>query len=318
MKSPFCKKYGLPNHHIVMPLMLRVMQQKEIWTSRELAMATVEALDISAEQKQQKYNLGDEPVMINRAMWALSDLRIGGLVETASRGVVRVTPLGRALFEQHGENFTHTLLYAQEKYIAHGAQRAALKQDSTELKQKNSLALMEDFDQDIDPFEAIHTQVQRLNDDLSAELFERILNESPVFFEHLCAKLLVAMGYKGTHGSAIVTKASGDGGIDCMVSQDALGTSTVYVQAKRYAPGNTVSRNDIDTFYGALRRIRASCGVFITTSSFSSTAEEAAKGFSIVTIDGAALIRLCLKYYVGVRPKQTLTLYMIDEDFFEE
>ncbi len=37
-------------------------------------------------------------------------------------------------------------------------------------------------------------------------------------------------------GTATRTHLSNDGGID----QDALGLSRIYVQAKRYAPGNTV------------------------------------------------------------------------------
>ena len=50
------------------------------------------------------------------------------------------------------------------------------------------------------------------------------------------------MGYSGKHGTAVVTSKSNDGGIDGIINQDPLGTSTVYVQAKRYHETNTIGR----------------------------------------------------------------------------
>jgi restriction system protein len=91
----------------------------------------------------------------------------------------------------------------------------------------------------------------------------------------------------------------------------------VYIQAKRYQSTNKIQRQDIEGFYGALKRIHADRGVFITTSGFSKAAEEAAKGFSIVLIDGIKLTDLMLQYNVGVRIEATYALYEIDEDFFE-
>jgi len=73
----------------------------------------------------------------------------------------------------------------------------------------------------------------------------------------------------------------------------------------------------LDGFYGALKRIHADCGVFITASAFSKVAEEAAKGFSIVLIDGIRLTDLTLQYNVGVRIRETYSLYKIDEEFFK-
>jgi len=166
--------------------------------------------------------------------------------------------------------------------------------------------------------EIIHEQIQNYNQIVATELLEKIIQSEPVFFEHLVKDLLVAMGYKGEHGSAIVTTASRDGGIDGIINQDPLGTSTVYFQAKRYNHGNTVQRQDIEAFYGALSRIRANRGVFITTSRFSKAADETARGFSIVLIDGIMLTDLMLQYNVGVRSKKNYVLYDIDEDFFEE
>ena len=53
---------------------------------------------------------------------------------------------------------------------------------------------------------------------------------------------------------------------------DALGLDAVYVQAKRYAPGNTVGRPAIQQFVGSLTGEGATKGVFVTTSAFSADA----------------------------------------------
>ena len=59
-------------------------------------------------------------------------------------------------------------------------------------------------------------------------------------------------------------------------------------------------------------------GVFITTSTFTSDAYEAAKGLNIVTIDGDALTNLMIQYRVGVEEAKTYYLYRINKDDFTE
>ena len=49
-----------------------------------------------------------------------------------------------------------------------------------------------------------------------------------------------------------VTGRSGDGGIDGTIREDALGLDEVYVQAKKYAEGNTVGEGDLRNFAGAI------------------------------------------------------------------
>ena len=68
---------------------------------------------------------------------------------------------------------------------------------------------------------------------------------SPAFFERLIVKLLLAMGYGGSQdNSGRIVGQSGDGGIDGVIDQDALGFDRFYVQAKRYALENAVGEPD--------------------------------------------------------------------------
>ena len=68
---------------------------------------------------------------------------------------------------------------------------------------------------------------------------------------------------------------------------------------------NVVGSPEIDSFSGALRRKRADRGVFITTSSFTSGAKEAAKQLNIALVDGEMLTNLMVQYKVGVQVQQT-------------
>ncbi|MDU8979796.1 MAG: restriction endonuclease, partial [Lactobacillus paragasseri] len=115
-----------------------------------------------------------------------------------------------------------------------------------------------------------------------------------------------------------VIEKSNDGGIDGIINQDPLGLRTVYVQVKRYSEKNIVGSPEINSFFGALRRKQADRGVFITTSSFTNDARDAAKQLNIALVDGEMLTNLMIQYKVGVQIRQNYELYNIDDDFFEE
>ena len=58
--------------------------------------------------------------------------------------------------------------------------------------------------------------------------------------------------------------------------------------------------------------------LFITTSSFTRSAEEAGKKFNIKLIDGETLTKLMIEYKVGVQVQDTFELLEIDNDFFDK
>lgn len=143
----------------------------------------------------------------------------------------------------------------------------------------------------------------------------------PTRFEQLIVDLLLAMGYGG--GRQEMGRRlgrSGDGGIDGVIDEDALGLDAVYVQAKRYAPGNTVGRPAIQQFIGSLTGEGATKGVFVTTSAFSAEARDYAARVQhrIVLIDGPRLARLMVAHDVGVRTRQTCAVKTVDEDYFAD
>lgn len=148
-----------------------------------------------------------------------------------------------------------------------------------------------------------------------------MLAGTPAFFESLVVRLLIAMGYGGSVNDldrALVGK-SGDGGVDGVIDQDPLGLDRIYVQAKRYASDNNVGASAIRDFFGSLDRFKATKGLFVTTSSFSSAARETADLLSkrIVLIDGPQLARLMIRHDVGCRVEERLTIKKLGEEFFD-
>ena len=129
------------------------------------------------------------------------------------------------------------------------------------------------------------------------------------------------MGYGGTYADAgRAIGQSGDDGVDGVIDQDPLGTDQIYLQAKRYADGNNIGAPAIRDFYGALSLKKAHKGIFVTTSAFSAAATQTARdlGSRIVLIDGIQLTKLMIRYNVGCREEEVLSLKKLDEDFFDD
>src|ERR1700730_15856762 len=143
---------------------------------------------------------------------------------------------------------------------------------------------------------AAHRQIETT---LAQELLDRIRSAPPDFFERLIVNLLLSMGYGGSVADAgRALGRSGDDGVDGVIDQDALGLDRVYVQAKRYQFGSNIGPGAIRDFFGSLDRHKAAKGLFVTTSTFSSSAKETAEFLSkrIVLIDGEQLTRLMIRY----------------------
>ena len=102
-----------------------------------------------------------------------------------------------------------------------------------------------EFDESDDPTELIEAGIQSFETDAAAELIRRLQEQHPDFFEQVVVDLLNAMGYGGAEQRGQRIGRSGDGGVDGVIDQDALGLSQIYVQAKRYAADKAVQRPEL-------------------------------------------------------------------------
>ncbi|MGI9345803.1 MAG: restriction endonuclease [Gammaproteobacteria bacterium] len=269
---------------------------------------------LTDEEKQQTVPNRKQSMVGNRVGWAITYLVKAGLVERPARGIFRITERGQQVLSDPPEKLTKQFLY---QYYGHKAQ-----QKSRTSSDESSEQSAETPESDETAAERISKAYQELTEALKDELLESVLRQPPEFFEELIVQLLLAMGYGGSREEAGQRVGqSGDGGIDGIISEDKLGLSMIYLQAKRYATHNQVGRPEIQQFSGSLMGQGANKGVFVTTSRFSPQAYEYIQTIpqqSIILIDGSRLTSLMIEYDVGVRLDQAILLKKIDEDFFPD
>ena len=304
---------GMPTWEGFIIPVLKVLSDGQTRPRSEMSDLAADVVGLSDDQRKVILGSG-QPMYANRVGWALSMLARIEALSRPSRGHYAITNAGRQVLNAFPDGVTE-------------ADLAQLGEDPTsEIKPyvasrppSSAAHLIPAAPSTLDPTEQINEGVDRITEAVSKELITRLLAKTPAFFERAVVDLLVAMGYGGTGGVAAATQLVNDGGIDGVIDQDVLGLDKVYIQAKRYAPGNAVQRPEVQGFVGALSG-KADAGVFITTSTFSNGALQYARQDTkarIILIDGDRLTELMIRYGVGVQVKQTINIVEIDEDFFE-
>ena len=262
-----------------------------------------ELLDIPDDLRSQEYsnNKSSQSVLYNRIGFALTDLYKANAIIRPKRAVYQITEKGITLLKDYGDTLSTDILQKQREYIAY-MEELELRNKRSEEKSEDSVEEslnISNLDDKETHQEVVEKLINKRNNEVEIELLNKLRETDPIYFEKLVVKLLDNMGYSGKNGNVEVTTQSNDGGIDGIINQDPLGTSTVYLQVKRYAEKNVVGRPAIQGFYGALASVNADRGVFITTSSFSKGAVEFARNQGIVLIDGIQLTELMIEYKVG-------------------
>jgi restriction system protein len=283
---------------------------------RKVADVVVEISDrlgLTPEERAELLPSGQQTKIANRVHWARSYMKQAGLVTSPRRGWYELTDVGRQVRSDHS-------ITLNTKYLERFEQFQEFKSRTRDTKAEPS-GDEENGETSATPDESILAAHRRLNAALAASLLDYVRNASPSFFERLIVDLLLSMGYGGTSEDAgRALGQSGDDGVDGVIDQDPLGVDQIYLQAKRYGQGNSVGPGEIRNFYGALSLKRATKGIFVTTSSFTSSAIDTARnlGSRIVLIDGPELAKLMIRYNIGCRDKTVLHIKEIDEAFFDE
>jgi restriction system protein len=275
-----------------------------------------EELRLSDQDASELLPSGRQTRFANRVHWAKAYLGMADLIASTGRGRFTITAEGKKVLAQSPTRIDIKFL---EQFPTFRDRRAgAARDDSEEVAEAAPTRATEQSN--LTPDDIMRAAERRLRGDLAAELLERILTAPPEFFERLIVRLLIAMGYGGSAVEAArAIGKSGDGGVDGVVDQDALGLDRVYIQAKRYATNNPVGAGAVRDFFGSLDRFKATKGLFVTTSSFTQSARETSDFLSkrIVLIDGVQLTKLMIRYDVGCRIEETLFIKRLDEEFFD-
>lgn len=291
---------------------------------------------LSDEEVGELLPSGRTTVLASRAHWARTYMGRAGLLQSPKRGRHRITEKGLALLREHQGPIDNRVLARFDGFETWRRSATVAPSDRHEGESNPTApsALSESLQDasstpeaadplraETTPAEIIATAHAELMNATAAELLDLVRGMDPARFEQLIVDLLIAMGYGGgkrTMGRRL--GRSGDGGIDGVIDEDALGLDAVYIQAKRYAAANTVGSPAVREFIGSLVDRGATKGVFVTTSAFTKEAADLAARVAqrIVLIDGPRLARLLFDHEVGVRTRETYPVKTVDEDYFAD
>ncbi|MCZ4339762.1 restriction endonuclease [Shewanella colwelliana] len=305
-----------------MPEALEFLANSDAINWRSLETPLAEKMGLSAQEIEAEYESGNGAIFLDRVSWALSALGRAKLVERPKRGFYQITQLGL------------TYLDRKEKIYPLVKEVDAKKRSLNKEKKQSEVALTthtsttnhhEDENIkliDTTPSEALDLAFDEILESRYELILDTILSKTPTEFEHLVVKLLGKMGYGDQiSNSGFVTQASNDGGIDGVVKEDVLGFGRIHIQAKRYARENSISRESIQNFVGALAVAQSNKGVFITTSRFTKGASDYAKNLNgstnLVLIDGLQLAKYIYDYSLGMQTERVIEIKELDADFWD-
>ena len=301
---------AIPDFQTIMRPLLAMVADEQEHTATEIREHLAGEFALTEEELHALLPSGRAKTFANRVGWATTYLYRTGLLDRPKRSMYRITARGQDILAQNPSRVDLRVLSQFDEF--HEFRARAPRAGPTPLTAGAEADATEHT-----PEEQIDAADAQLRAALAAEVLERVKEQSPAFFEQLVLDVLRAMGYGGTHEDAVERLGqSGDEGVDGMIREDELGLDLIYVQAKRWQ--NPVGRPEIQKFFGALHGKRASKGVFITTSVFTSEAAAYADSVTprVILVDGKELARLMIEYEVGVATSRKYEIKRIDLDYF--
>lgn len=222
-----------------------------------------------------------------QAAWARTYMRLYGVIQNSARCIWTVTPE-----------------YAKVESI--NAKKIVSSIHKNQKAQKENPILTTPISKESEFDEPQEVQPWR------KQLSHILQTMDPYGFERLSQRILRESGFS----HVVVTKKSGDGGIDGTgkLKINGIFSFNVAFQCKRYS--GVVGASFVRDFRGSLTT-DIEKGVLITTGTFSKSAKEEASNpgkQQIDLIDGEELIDKIAEYGIGVREVKT---YEVDEDFFK-
>ncbi len=301
----------IPDYQSLMLPLLKLVSDRKEHKYRDLIENLAIEFEVTEEERKELLASGNQAIFDNRVGWAKTYLKKAGLLDSPKRASFIITQIGLDTLKKNPDKIDAKYLRQFPAFLEF--------QNSSRNDNDDDIVIAENNEQT--PEENLDKAYQRIRKSLASELLNKIIELSPTFFERLVVELLVKMGYGGSikdAGKAI--GKSGDEGIDGTIKEDKLGLDIIYIQAKRWKPGNVVGRPELHKFVGALAGQGAKKGIFITTSNFTKEALEYTpkNETKIVLIDGEQLAQLMIDYNLGCTTQQVYEIKKIDSDYFGE
>lgn len=299
---------ALPKYDEFYRLVLNALQDGKSHSMKEVRNSIAQTLQLTEQDLSETLSNGSS-VYAGRVGWAKTYLKKAEMIDSPQRGYITITPAGQSLLASN-EPITNALLAKLSSTFLDFYRPQSGSNASTQPDSENTQISTPETPQET--FERVYNLI---NEQLADELLNDVLNQSPAFFEHLVVDLMKAMGY----GDGLVTKYSGDDGIDGIIHEDKLGFNLIYIQAKRWKPDITITKPELQKFAGAMMGPpKVEKGLFITTAKFSPKAKEYATAQHIILVDGKKLTELMIEHGVGVSTQKAYLIKRIDSDYFSD
>lgn len=309
--------------HFILPV-LKTLAKGDASAS-QMSKPIADLLSLTQEQAAELLPSGTKTRVSDRISWSLTYLKKAGLIRRVSSGVYSVTPEGEKVIAENPEIIDVPFLNRYPDFRNYYANRENAA-DGTATQPGSPAPGETDEDEDEDeekastltPDEMMELTANELQASIKAEIKREIQQLSPTAFEKLIIEVMRGLKYSA-RGTALHTGKSKDGGIDGIITEDALGLDSIYLQAKRYV-GSSVTKMEIQAFAGAMDGHAVTKGVFVTFSTFTKDAENFAKVSPkhIRLINGNELVELMYNHNIGVRTHRSIELKRVDQDFFKD
>lgn len=293
---------------------LKTLKSGAVMRAKDFRVPLAEHFHLTDEEMNAWYPSGNGEIFLDRISWALSYLFIAGLVEKPKRGDYKISGKGLSMLESCSDEQIN-------EYIKTTVNARTPKKES-KIKDTLEEASETTGENEPTPQESLYNSYDNIKQSIQSEILTTILSKKPQEFERLVVRLLQAMGYGGeVKNLGFVTKFSNDGGIDGIIKEDILGFNHISIQAKRYALGNNVGRNEVQSFVGAVAGTPSKKGVFITTSDFTKGAMDYVDSLNgsptVILINGHQLTEYIYDFGLGLQTEMTFKVMKMDSDYWD-
>ncbi|WP_100408114.1 restriction endonuclease [Bacillus solitudinis] len=277
-------KDTIPSVRDMMIPYLEMIKEGGAYSASDITEKLVKCFKLSEEQRLMKYENNSDIIFLSRVRSVRYSLKKESYIEEINKLTYQITDHGLDLLNESGGEI-------QEE--------------------------IEELEKVVDPLTVVKEKLNELKSELADNLLKQLRIVHWMKFEDIVVELLTTMGY----GDGEVTQRTNDEGLDGVIKEDKLGLDNIYVQAKRYSANNSVGRDVVQSFSGALDGKGSRKGVFITTSYFTEGARKYAEKLEskkIILIDGIELSKLMISHNVGVDVNHTFVVKAIDYDYFKD
>lgn len=260
--------------------------------AREITARLIEDLSASEDDLAIQYPSREKSVLVDRMDWARSYSKLGGALESPSRGVFLLTPLGKELVRLPQAEANERVLDMDRRVRSERRQAKRPTSASGDASAAEAAPEPDDGYEEDDDNAAIEWR---------ATLLKRLHRLTPDAFEEFVLYVLRLYGLELDR-----VGGSGDEGIDGIGTApiSPVLSSRVAVQVKRYDPeGRSIGREVVALFQRDAQTQGAERAILVTLGKFSAAARKAAHRTTptVDLIDGLKLTDLLLEQGIGVR-----------------